>query len=254
MQEALDRIASALLNIVYPARCPVCDCDSDTCRTAPLCSKCWNGINRYGGPSCGICGEPFTSGHAAICGRCLIKHPPFEKARSYGLYTGALREAVHLLKFKSVKRLSGPLGHLLARLDIPRVDCIVSVPLSPRGLRERGFNQTLLVARALSRATGIPLDASSLHKKKETSPQVGLSRSQRMNNLRGAFGTRRRLDGRSVLLVDDVITTGATVRECSKTLMRAGASEVHALSIARSGGDVWDAAGEDTEMDTENPG
>jgi ComF family protein len=193
---------------------------------------------RYDGPSCRICGEPVTSEHAETCGRCLGSRPPFRRARSFGLYRGALREAIHLLKFNSVKRLSGPLGLLLSGLDIPRADCIVPVPLSITTLRRRGFNQTLLVGRALSRARGITLDASTLFKKKDTPSQVGLTRSQRMRNLRGAFAARRGLDGKRVLLLDDVITTGTTVRECSKALLRAGAREVLALSLARSGGDA----------------
>jgi ComF family protein len=151
------------------------------------------------------------------------------------MYSGTLREAIILLKFQSIKRLSRPLGMLLAGLNLPPTDIIVPVPLSLQGLRERGFNQSLLVARHLSKASGIPLEAGVLYKKKDTLPQVGLTRSARLQNLRGAFGTRNKINGKTVLLVDDVITTGATITECTKTLLKSGAGEVYAASLARTG-------------------
>jgi ComF family protein len=150
------------------------------------------------------------------------------------MYSGTLREAIVLLKFQSVKRLSRPLGLLLSGLELPSVDCIVPVPLSAGGLRERGFNQSLLVARHLSRASGIPLETGVLYKKKDTPPQVGLSRNARLQNLKGAFSTRKPIEG-TVLLVDDVITTGTTITECTKTLLKGGAREAYAVSLARTG-------------------
>jgi ComF family protein len=157
------------------------------------------------------------------------------RSLNFGTYSGTLREAIRLLKFQSVKRLARPLGMLLAGLNLPSADCIVPVPLSAQGLRERGFNQSLLVARHLSRASGMPLEKGVLYKMKDTLPQVGLTRSARLQNLRGAFGTRENLKGKTVLLVDDVITTGATITECTKTLLKDGAGEVYAASLARTG-------------------
>lgn len=145
-----------------------------------------------------------------------------------------MKEAIHLLKFGAVKRLARPLGALLAVLDLPPADFIVPVPLSLEGLRHRGFNQTLLIAREVARRTGMPLETGLLYKKKDTPPQVALSRSARIKNLRAAFGARRALEGGRVLLIDDVITTGATAAECSKTLLKAGAEEVYAASLARA--------------------
>jgi ComF family protein len=180
-----------------------------------------------------VCAEPATSPHAATCGRCLKSPPPFSRVQSFGLYAGALREAVHELKFNGARRLARPLGRLLAHLDLPLTDVIVPVPLSPRSLRERGFNQTLLVAHSLSRETGIPVERRVLAKPKDTPPQVGLPRAERLRNLRGAFRARGNLDGLTVLLLDDVVTTTATVRECTRVLLRAGAREVPVASIAR---------------------
>jgi ComF family protein len=154
---------------------------------------------------------------------------------TYGPYSDVLKEALHLLKFSSIKRLSRPLGLLLAGLQMPEADFIVPVPLSSRGLRKRGFNQTLLISRTLSMTTGMPLSTGFLYKKRETPPQVSLPRRERLLNLKGAFGTRERLNGERVLLVDDVVTTGATARECSRAILKAGASEVFVTALARSG-------------------
>jgi ComF family protein len=228
-----DRTASTLLNIVFPSDCPVCGRGSDSIACSPICASCWGGIERYGGTSCRICSEPFVSKDAHTCGRCLSERPPFRRAICYGIYAGALKEAIHQLKFHSARRLSGGLGRLLAEMDIPGADCIVPVPLTARGLRQRGFNHSQLISRALSGALGLPLDIKTLYKKKDTPPQVGLSRRARLENLKGAFGFSGRLQGGTVLLVDDVITTGATARECAKTLIKAGADKVYAVSPAR---------------------
>lgn len=229
------RLAAALLNLLYPSRCPVCSGPSDSPSHSPICSGCWASIKRLEGPSCRICARPFASEYAGLCGDCLRERPPFSRVITYGLYSDALKEAVHLLKFTSIKRLSRPLGMLLAGLDIPEADLIVPVPLSTRELRKRGFNQTLLISRALSKTTGIPLGPGLLYKKRETPPQVSLPRRERLLNLKGAFAAREGLEGRRVILVDDVVTTGATARECSRAILKAGAEEVFVAAVARSG-------------------
>jgi competence protein ComFC len=154
---------------------------------------------------------------------------------AYGLYEGALAEAVHQLKFHGLRRLAGPIGRLMLDLDIPQTDGIVPVPLSIKGLRERGFNQSLLIAKFISRRIKVPLLMDLLFKKRETRPQIGLSAKQRMLNLKNVFGVREEIKGLRLLLVDDVMTTGATVTECSKQLIKAGAKEVFVLALARSG-------------------
>jgi len=160
--------------------------------------------------------------------------PPFSKVFTYGLFEGALVEAIHQFKFHGIKRLSGPLSDLLLTIDIPEADGCVPVPLSIQGLRERGFNQSLLLARNISRQKGIPLFMDVLHKRKETPPQLGLSASERRSNLKGAFQAMKSVQGKRLLLIDDVITTGSTVAECAKQLLKAGARQVTVLSIARS--------------------
>lgn len=153
---------------------------------------------------------------------------------SFGLYEDTIREAIHLLKFSGIRRLGRPLGALVAGLEFPEADAVVPVPVGRRGLRERGFNQSALIAKAVSKQRGLPLRIGLLYKCKETPPQVGLSARERLTNLRGAFDTRGRLRGERVLLIDDVMTTGATAAECSKTLLGAGAKEVYVATAARS--------------------
>jgi len=231
-----DRIAATLLNLVYPSACPVCEGASDSYRYAPICSNCFSEIERYEGPACPVCFEPLKSEHAGICGACLKDEPPFKRIASYGLHEGALKTAINLLKFHSVRGLARELGTMVASIDLPPADIIVSVPLSLKGLRARGFNQTLLVGRTISKISGIPLELGLLRKLKDTPPQVGLNRKEREKNLKGAFEVSRKLSGERVLLLDDVVTTTSTVRECAKVLLKAGAGEVSVASISRARG------------------
>lgn len=177
---------------------------------------------------------PFSSEYAEICKKCLQNQPPFSRVINYGLYEGALAEAINQLKFHGVKRFSKPLGRLLLSLELPEVDAILAVPLSIKRLKERGFNQSLLIARVISKGLKVPLLMGTLLKKKETPPQVGLSEKERLSNLKGAFEVRGNIKGLRLLLVDDVMTTGATIAECSRELIKSGAKEVIALTLARS--------------------
>ena len=138
------------------------------------------------------------------------------------------------MKFYGIRRLAGPLGKLLLSLEIPECNAMVPVPLTKKGLRERGFNQTLLVSRLLSKELKIPLYIDMLFKRKDTPPQIGLNAKERMKNIKAAFEVNGKINNLKLLLFDDVMTTGATVRECSKTLIKAGAKEVIVITLARS--------------------
>jgi len=181
-----------------------------------------------------ICASPLVSEYSRRCGECLRQAPPFSTVLNYGLYAGALSEAIHLLKFSGLRRLARPLGKLLTELPIPDMDGIVPVPVSTKTLRERGFNQTLLLSKFLSRHLRIPVHMNLLFKKKETLPQIGLGAKERVRNLKNSFEVTGRLTKRRLILLDDVMTTGATARECAKTLMKAGAGEVVVVTLARS--------------------
>ena len=169
-----------------------------------------------------------------ICAGCMKKRPFFSMAMSFGIYEGILAEAINLYKFHGIKRLAGPLGEFLTDFDPAGIDVVVPVPLSITGLRNRGFNQSLLLAKAFSDKKGIPLVMNGLMKCRETGPQIGLSAKERAKNLKDAFSAPRRFDGMRVLLVDDVMTTGSTANECAKQLLKAGAGDVSVLTLARA--------------------
>src|SRR5574340_621737 len=212
-----------LLNLIYPPTCPLCNHLSDSHQHSPICTNCWSGIKRYSGPSCRICAAPLVSVYSTVCKECLTHSPSFSVVLNYGIYSDALAEAINLMKFSGLRRLAKPLGQLLLNLEMPECDGIIPVPLSKHALRERGFNQSLIMARVISKKVKMPLYMDLLLKRKDTPPQVGLSAKERVKNLRGAFKTSSKINNLRLLLLDDVMTTGATARECSKTLMSAGA-------------------------------
>jgi ComF family protein len=207
-----------IINFLYPSECPSCGKEPDTFRLAPFCFACWSGIEKYTGPACNICATPFASEDAAVCAECIKKRPHFSTVMSYGLFDSTLATAIHFFKFQRIKRLHKPLGELLLDFDMTGIDALIPVPLSIKGMRERGFNQSLLLAKTLSGRTKIPLIRDGLIKMTETLPQIGLTKNERRANLKNAFGTERKFPGMRLLLVDDVMTTGSTVNECSKEL------------------------------------
>jgi len=233
--QPLGRLAARLLGLVYNNRCPSCGKRADSLSTFPLCRACISSVSGYHGPACRQCAKPFASRYSHTCGDCLSDPPAFDRALSYGLYEGILMESVNLMKFRGARRLARRFGHMLSTLDIPGdADMILPVPMTGAALRKRGFNQSALMADTLGQETGVPLRLHMLRKVKETPPQVGLSRLARMKNLRGAFRAEPGVKGLRIIILDDVITTGATMRECAMALRKAGAAEVIALSIART--------------------
>ncbi len=225
---------NSLLNFIFPSTCPVCGSDSDSYRHNPICISCWKKIERYSGPACLTCGIPVISVHATHCESCLQAPPPYSKIIYYGIYDGTLRKAIHLLKFRGIKRLARPIAALLSELPVPGADGIVPVPLHSKKLKEREFNQTALISRHLSRDLGVPLLLDALKKDKETPAQINVTGKERLKNVRNTFSAGKAVKGLGLLLVDDVITTGATVRECAKVLTKAGAKSITVVALARS--------------------
>lgn len=173
-----------------------------------------------------------------VCGPCRLRPPAFTEARSLFVYAPPLRDALHLLKYRGKVALARPLGDLMAEGFEPPagLEAIVPVPLHPARLRDREFNQSLLLADRLSRRLGPPVAPMGLVRLHATAPQTELSRSARLKNLRRAFAVPNpdRLAGKKVLLVDDVFTTGTTVNECAKALRRAGTGDVFVVTLART--------------------
>jgi ComF family protein len=181
----------------------------------------------------------------SLCGPCRLGEQEFDLARSYGLYSGNLRKAILYLKFHGRENLGHRLGALLARVwaALPDSAVLAPVPLHPSRRRQRGFNQAELLARGLvrelrkqERLRGLRLETGALHRIRPTVPQVGLSVSARRENVSGVFAVRRpqEVRDRTVVVIDDVMTTGATLSACAAALKQAGASRVLALSLARA--------------------
>ena len=225
---------SPFLNLLFPSRCPLCTLPSDLRHYNPLCAACWNRMERYTGPACTLCGLPTDSPRTGLCESCLRSVPPFSGLHYYGIYEGPLREAIHLLKFSGLKRLSGPLSSLLHDLPIPEVDGVVSVPLHRKKLKHREFNQSALLGRHLARHRKTRLLIDAIEKVRETPDQTEVTGKERFANIRGAFYASSKVRGLRLLLVDDVITTGATVHACAKALVKAGAQEIVVAALARS--------------------
>lgn len=225
---------SEFLNLFLPSRCPVCQGRSDRHAINPICSTCWETIGPYRGSACRRCGLPTISEATLSCASCVRDEPPYSVVLCYGIYEGVLREAIHAFKFRGVKRLARPLGHLMSGLPVPEADAVLPVPLHPARLREREFNQSALLGRRISLQTGIPLMLGALEKVRETVPQTDVPGKERAKNVRKAFRASEKVAGKRIVLVDDVITTGATTNECAATLRSAGAGEVIVVALARS--------------------
>lgn len=241
----------SFINIFFPPLCPLCE--KEMVEPRGLCAACSAGITAIKGPACSTCGLPFaaTGGSDHLCTECTGAKIPFITARSAVVYKGAAVDGVHLFKYRDRFSLARPFGLMLAsaaRASISgasrvgltggstqlRLDAIVPVPLHIKRLRARGYNQSLLLARAASKELGVEVYASALKRTRHTRPQIELKHEDRRRNVRGAFTTHgaRALSGKNVLLVDDVYTTGATIAECSRVLKKAGA-RVLVATLAR---------------------
>jgi len=236
-----------LLDWLYPPRCRACRGRIVGRDAEYFCSLCRQHIQLVGHPLCNICGRPYPdgSGDDHACGICLERQPQFVAARAWACYPRAddhpLRQVVQKFKYSRKVSLGKPLGRLMARgcqdfLAAVNADVIVPVPLYPKRLRWRGFNQSVLLAREVGRAYNIQLDRFLLIRHRETAAQTQLPEEARRRNVRGAFALNpeRPVKNKRILLVDDVYTSGATVDECSRTLKRGGAKEVYVLTLARA--------------------
>jgi len=233
---ALRRLLDALL----PPRC--LGCGREALEPASLCAACWSGLTFITRPFCRCCGLPFEieAGEEALCGACLRERPAFERARAALVYDEASRRL--LLPFKHADRteiarlfvawMAGAGGELLGACDL-----VAPVPPHWRRLLARRYNQAALLSQGLARRGGLQAAPDLLVRRRATESQGRKSRAGRKRNVAGAFAVsprwRAALQGRRVLLVDDVMTTGATLEACARVLKRAGAAEVSVLLLAR---------------------
>lgn len=235
----------AALDLVFPAVCPVCEAALGAGRRDPLCGPCWSAIVPVTPPWCARCGLPFptfaASGFAdsGVCQACATDPPRFAWARAAALYEGALRDALHAFKFRGKRALARPLAALVAETLCahrpPDLDALVPVPLAPARERDRGFNQSALLADRLATELGVGVHAGWLRRTRATAPQTELTAMERRTNVRGAFTSAPVVRGKSVAIVDDVLTTGATASECARALLAEGARSVGVITVARVG-------------------
>ena len=229
--------------LVFPSFCRLCSNPLGRSGESVVCHDCLSRLEPRRGPACLCCGRFFEgAGGDHVCGRCLDRVPPFSLHRSCGRYDGILKELILLFKYGRFPVLSRPLARFAAESLGGEeglwqgVDLLVPVPLHRKRKRERGFNQSRRLARDLARIRGLGTLEGCLVKVRSTPPQTSLEGAGREANVRGAYGVRRprRIQGKTLVLVDDVFTTGSTLRECSLALRRAGAREVRALTLAQA--------------------
>jgi ComF family protein len=215
-----------------------------------VCRPCRERFVGVQSPICPACGLMFAGryGEDHLCGRCLQRQFTFGRARAVGVYEHALLQLIHQLKYRRRMELALPLSRLLAAgaqhfFGTGGFDMIVPVPMHPRKLRRRGFNPATMIARFwMKNASALwrhcQVDETVLFRKRETVSQTGLRRSQRWENVRGVFrisdGSEVRIKARSILIVDDVITTGATADACARALLAGGAERVDVLTLAQA--------------------
>lgn len=230
-----------LLEFLLPQFCRACE---RRIGDNGLCPECAGRARPLSSPMCPVCGVAYPGeGADHLCSLCLRDRPWFDRARACTVYgedpehPSPIAVALHHYKYGRDVTLAPSLGEFLAARRPLAVDhdAILPVPLHLDRLRWRGFNQALLLARPLARQARVELSPRALERCRPTAPQVGLGESDRRSNLRGAFRVRPGFDarGRAFLLVDDVMTTGATLNECARVLRRAGAARVDALVLAR---------------------
>jgi ComF family protein len=221
------------------SRCQVCGRPSPDAGLA--CGECAAILSPRTGGYCPSCGLLYHDEQADphICGACRTKFPPWDALYFYGPYDGLLGDLIREYKFNARLGLSKLLSSLLMAVAEGRglvPDIAVPVPLHRRRLRERGFNQSLELARPLARALGAELRPSAMTRARFTAPQVSLKAAQRRDNVKGAFTVdQEQVAGRRILLVDDIMTTGGTMTECTRVLKKAGAKRVEVLVLARTG-------------------
>lgn len=240
----LGGIIRRVLHAVLPVDCANCGTALADDPVPFFCRQCWGLIQPLRGPACPRCGRPFASAVALthspshLCAACRLRRPAYTRAWSVYAYEPPLREAIRLFKYRKKVALAGALGELLSRgcPDFPEADLLIPVPLHPARLREREFNQSLLLADRLNRRLRLRLSYDNLVRLRPTQAQTDLPRAARLKNLRRAFALLRpgEVEGRRVILVDDVMTTGTTVNECAKALRKAGAAAVYVGTLART--------------------
>jgi ComF family protein len=241
----LRRVLAPIVDLLFPPVCHLCREFIPAAGEVKLCAGCLAKAPPLLSPKCKCCGCHYDSpiGEDHLCGSCITDPPPYSAARAALLFEGSSRELIHQFKYGKRVILRRPLGLLaVSYLDDFAMefgaDLILPVPLHVKRLRQRGFNQAILLGEIFAKRWGVPLSRNNLKRIRWTEPQVNLGATERAANVKGAFAlaNEKEIPGKRIFLVDDVYTTGSTAKECSRVLMKAGAAEVAVLTVARGAG------------------
>lgn len=253
MLAAMRRIFDSVgyyFNILFPQRCPICSAQIKAFSRGSICPGCWAKAKYVRPPFCAKCGRPLrlqfdlAETPDYLCGDCRRRTLYFHKARGAFEYEGVVREAIHLFKYKKIIGIAREMSlfsanHFGVLFPDERFDLMVNVPLHRKRLMDREFDQAWAVAKELGNILSIEARNDLMSRIEATPPQTSMAREDRLKNVKGAFAAIKPevIEGKNLLLVDDVMTTGATVNECAKTLLKAGAAQVSAFTLARSAQD-----------------
>lgn len=231
-----------IADVIYPPACLGCSDILQPEKEKYFCGACQEKIKYLNESICPVCGIAFLDSPAGnhLCGHCLEQRPYFSIARAVAAYEKVILEAIHRFKYGRDLSTGSILASFMADFQFPDFDyrnysLIVPVPLHIKKLRQRGFNQSVILAQALKKKWQIPLNYFLLKRSKSTLTQTGLHKKEREKNIKGAFAVTdtKAAEEKNIILIDDVYTTGATVNECAKTLRKAGAKDIAVLTLAR---------------------
>lgn len=241
MWTCIRRVLTASIDLFLPPACLLCaqplPPGSDP---QSFCTSCQSAMPPLGHSHCSRCAQPFpTLASKHLCGTCLKRPPTFSRVHVASVYQDCTKEAIHQLKYRNQVNLAQPLGQLLLDTTETSIrsfkpDCIIPVPLHLNRLRSRGYNQALEISRPLAHKLQVPIDTRLLQRTRKTLQQQGLSAIERRKNLRNAFALTTTTTARKILLVDDVMTTGETVRECCNVLRKGHISEIQVAVVGRA--------------------
>ena len=221
------------LDFLFPPRCAGCNKWGER-----YCASCQEQTKLIGSSICQVCGEPYPGTFRFVCQRCQAEELYYSNLRSWAYFEGPIQRAIHKLKYKKDLGLGEKLAQPLVNLMLAAnwdVDLITAVPLDGERQRDRGYNQSLCLARPLAWETGLPIAASIIKRIKKTKSQVGLSLEERKVNVNDAFWAEQKfVNGKTILIIDDVVTTGSTINSCAEALIKAKALKVYGLTLARS--------------------
>ncbi len=237
ISKPLRELALSLADFIYPPHCLICGALVNQGNTS-VCEKCWGELEPIEGPHCRRCGNPLgIMSHG--CFNCSERDQLYLRARVLFPFSSRVQEIIHLFKYRGKRNIGRRLGIMLSKLLLSEpwisdIDIICSIPLHPSREKDRGYNQSTILSESISSEAAIPLGIGFLSRVRNTDSQTGLSFAERVDNVFGVFRVKDQCEvkGKDVLLVDDVLTTGATVNSCSNALLNSGANSVSVAVVA----------------------